>query len=1130
MFGFFPTSETDTPRPSRKRWRRRLVVLSVLLVAVIYFLPNIFAKTVLLDKLLQNATSDLKGTIRVGSASLGWFSAVELRDVEVRDENGGLVASISSIRGSKSLLALLRNSRDLGEFHLTGADIKVTSIGRGTNLESVFAAYLDPTKRGPKENAAPLRFGLTGERVAIELTEPVTQRSWVANIPSLSLGLNRARGEEFSLAFQGTVAGQKRGELKLDLTSHNGSTSGVVVTESLPLEMLESFARRFDPSTVLNGRLDTDLEFSFNSDGEGAAHGMVRGSDLVVSGSFLHADTLSLSKTEVPCHIRAKGGKIVFDEFAIRSDLGSVELTGSLPLDGDREQLAKSDDLVLSVDLDLARIATRLPNTIRLQADTHLTSGRLIAKLKTGRENDQLLWRGDLTTTNLRGKSHGRDIIWDQPLTVEFAVGPPLSGLPRIEKLRCQSDFVSLSATSGPDSLTLDGRCDLDRFRQQVSQWIDLSAFDIGGEGTLRLVATKREGDGFQLKGEATFQQTRLIDSNGTHRQSDKVRIDLNVAGVAALDQPLRLNGGGVTIQGAGDGLGLYIVEPIPDLSRFDRGELRLIVRGQLERWQGRLTPWLAPLREFQSAGPVDLTLLAKLEPDGMKFVDIDAKLGEAVPGREARFVGYGLDLQEPTISLKTSGTLRHSTGKLLLGTTDLITPSMQMKLASIEAGNGATGGFSILASGSMNGDLARLQKWFQRTPIPLPEQVRGIASGKIHVGINGGAIRVDVDLRAENPAYGHPSDPTWKDSKLTVVGAVELDPSKDLVRLSGFQLQGTGVGCTADGTIANIMTTRDVNLIGELRYDLEKLEPQLRSVLGPQLLARGHETRAFKVEGSFVSGNVSTLVQLNGEGGLAWRELKCFGADVGSADLGITLKKGWLVVPTLETTLNQGKLKLVSSVRLDPGPSELVLYQGTTVDRAVVTPEMCADALGYVAPILARAAEAEGAFSLTIDAGRVPLDRPESGDINGRITLHSVRVGPGPLLKELSVLSSSPNSITLAKEQVVPFRMVKGRVYHENLRLSFPELTITTSGSVGIDGTLDLVAEMPIPPKWLGKTPLTASLAKQTLRIPIGGTLSQPRLNEQAMRNYLAQLTRDTAKDLIKEELEKKFQKLIRP
>lgn len=1124
------TSEDAATRP-RSRWRRRLILLAVFFVALVYFLPAIVAKTFLFDKLLANATSDLKGTIRVGGASLGWFSGVELRDVELRDANGAVVASLSSVRGSKSLLGLLRNSRDLGEFHVIGADIKVVSTERGTNLESIFAAYLDRQRDPSAKPSRPVRLGLSGERIHLTLEEPAIGRSWNVAIEPLALGLNATTGESLALSVRGTVTGEDRsGEWKLDLKSVGESTSGTVASKSLPLDLFEPFLKRFDPSTVLHGKLEADLEFVVNAKGEGAANGRVGGSDLVLSGSFFRDDRLALKSLEIPCRVRSEGGKLFFEQFAVRSDLGSVGLSGSVPLNGDRDQLARLDDTVLTVDLDLARIASQLPNTVRLQSDTRLTSGRLSATLKSVRENGQILWRGDLTTTNLRGKSRGREIVWDQPLTVEFAARPQPNGLPRIDKLRCQSDSVLLTATSGADSITLDGRCDLDRFRERVSQWIDLGAFDVGGEATVRLVGTRREADGFQLKGEATFQQSRLVDVNGTNRQADSVRVELNVAGAAPQGEPIRLTGGGVTVQAAGDGLGLYIVEPIPDLAKLDRGGLRLILRGQLERWQARFAPWVAPLREFRTAGPVDLALLTKFDPDGVKLVDVDAKLGEAVPGREVRFVGYGIDLQEPTLKLKSSGVLRRSTGRMALGATDFETPTLKLKLASIDAGNDAKGDFQLHASGSASGDLARLQKWFQRSPIPVEERVQGVASGKVGVGITNGAIKLDVDLRAENSVVGNPANPLWRDPKLTLSGRVELDPATSLLRLTGFRVQGTGVGGTADGTISKWTTSRDVALTGELRYDLEKLEPQLRSVLGPQLVARGNETRAFKVEGSLASGNVSTLVQLNGEGGLGWRELKCFGADIGSANLAFFLKKGWIALPPVETSMNQGKLKLAVGVRLDPGPSELVFYPGTTVDRAVVTPRMCADALGYVAPALAKAAEAEGTFSMTIDSGRVPLGRPESGDLAGRITLHSVRVGPGPLLKELSVLSNNPNSITLAKEQVVPFRMVNGRVHHENLKLSFPELTITTSGSVGLDGTLDLVAEMPIPPKWLGKTPLTVSLAKQTLRLPINGTLSQPKLNEQALRNLVAQFARDTAKDFLKEELEKKFQKLIRP
>ena len=73
----------------------------------------------------------------------------------------------------------------------------------------------------------------------------------------------------------------------------------------------------------------------------------------------------------------------------------------------------------------------------------------------------------------------------------------------------------------------------------------------------------------------------------------------------------------------------------------------------------------------------------------------------------------------------------------------------------------------------------------------------------------------------------------------------------------------------------------------------------------------------------------------------------------------------------------------------------------------------------------------------------------------------------------------------------MVAFQLIDGRVYHQNLELVFPKATIRTSGSVGLDGTLSLVAEMPVPKHWFGTGRAAAALGQQTIRIPIGGTLS---------------------------------------
>jgi hypothetical protein len=183
---------------------------------------------------------------------------------------------------------------------------------------------------------------------------------------------------------------------------------------------------------------------------------------------------------------------------------------------------------------------------------------------------------------------------------------------------------------------------------------------------------------------------------------------------------------------------------------------------------------------------------------------------------------------------------------------------------------------------------------------------------------------------------------------------------------------------------------------------------------------------------------------------------------------------------------------------------------------------------LGYVNPALGGARETEGEVSVIIEGGQVPLSDPNKADIWGKFVLHHAQVGSGPLLQELSILLKSPPVLKIPHEHVVPFRLVNGRVYHQNLEIPLGEITIRSTGSVGLDGSLALMTEMPIPPKWLGKTQLPK--AAQTIKLPIGGTINNPRIDEKALREAIGKNVKDAAGETLKKELEKGLQKLLRP
>jgi hypothetical protein len=124
-------------------------------------------------------------------------------------------------------------------------------------------------------------------------------------------------------------------------------------------------------------------------------------------------------------------------------------------------------------------------------------------------------------------------------------------------------------------------------------------------------------------------------------------------------------------------------------------------------------------------------------------------------------------------------------------------------------------------------------------------------------------------------------------------------------------------------------------------------------------------------------------------------------------------------------------------------------------------------------------------------------LEHPEQGELGGRLALHDVEVGPGSFVQSLAEMLHVPPNIALARESLVRFELIDGRIHHRDLEFSLPGAKIRTSGSVGFDRTLDLLAEVHVqlPEKLTSQSELARSLSGKTLRVPITGTLAKPRL-----------------------------------
>ena len=250
------------------------------------------------------------------------------------------------------------------------------------------------------------------------------------------------------------------------------------------------------------------------------------------------------------------------------------------------------------------------------------------------------------------------------------------------------------------------------------------------------------------------------------------------------------------------------------------------------------------------------------------------------------------------------------------------------------------------------------------------------------------------------------------------------------------------------------------------------------------------------------------------------------FGFTLGPADLKATMANGVAQIEPLDVAAGGGKIRLAPRLRLTPAPMEFSLPKGPLVQRVQISPEMCGSLLQYAAPVLAGVTTAQGTFSIDLDDCRIPLGDLNKANVTGRFTIHSMAVGPGKMTHELATFLNRETPAQLRNESIVPFVVVNGRVYHKDLELMFPDITIRSSGSIGLkDDSMDIVVQMPVPPKWQAGNGVVANAVRnQTISVPLRGTLAKPALDQKALADLTRQFMQRAASNVIEGGLNQLF------
>jgi hypothetical protein len=388
-----------------------------------------------------------------------------------------------------------------------------------------------------------------------------------------------------------------------------------------------------------------------------------------------------------------------------------------------------------------------------------------------------------------------------------------------------------------------------------------------------------------------------------------------------------------------------------------------------------------------------------------------------------------------------------------------------------------------------------------------------------------------------------HSSGQQFQEPEVRLTAQATYDIASGTLLFQQAQLSSDCLAAGASGRLASQAGRRRLDADGKLDYDLEKLSALARSFWGPSVQVTGRGSKPFAYHGPLDAGAAGANTSL------AWQSAQAFGFQIGPGELRMDLDRGVLSMGLQDLAVNEGRVRLAPQIRWAsslpsspagtggtarpaPATDTLVLYHapGRIAEQIRLNPELCAQALKFVAPVVAHVATAEGRFSVDIDRCSIPLAHPSQGEVLGRLTIHTAQVSPGPLVEELAVLLGRASPARISQESVINFRMADGRVYHDGMELVFPDLTIRTQGWVAFDDTLSLTAEMSVPPKWLAGNPAAPTLRSQTIRLPVGGTLKRPVIDRKVLAQTSAQFLRNAAHNLIQEEFHRQVDRLLKP
>ncbi|MDD4018461.1 MAG: hypothetical protein PHV28_11015, partial [Kiritimatiellae bacterium] len=326
-------------------------------------------------------------------------------------------------------------------------------------------------------------------------------------------------------------------------------------------------------------------------------------------------------------------------------------------------------------------------------------------------------------------------------------------------------------------------------------------------------------------------------------------------------------------------------------------------------------------------------------------------------------------------------------------------------------------------------------------------------------------------------------------------------------VRIDSLTVTSGLLDLNAQGGLTDLPSRCMLEAKGKAALDFAMVTRLLAAKGIDEFVMTGREPREFRFASPLAGGLTTVLTEGEGSCAAFLGSLKGLGLNAGAADASLQLSKGRLKL-AYEPTLNTGKLHFVPEISTRQAKGALSFpAQTRLLDTVAITQEMVDKLLVNVNPLFQGSTVLGGTVTLDLKHCMIAPDvAPQKGvAADMTIVFKQLKLKMGPALRDLLGMLKVKDPVYAVDQLPLHVVIKEGRINVDPVKMVIGKQPLTFSGWVAFDGTIKYLLEVPVTEQLVGGKGGKV-LRGMTVKIPVTGTVNEPRLDTGALQNTLAQ------------------------